>query len=303
MGPRTPSRDRRNSRSPPDDSLWISWIDREGVIVSSRFNLFGHLPLVLVLLLVLQRFGRRQWGEISELAADGHSVSLCPVNADGALGEGKVDVNFYPTDKVYSEWPFLGRATTVVGANVEGDGSDTTSKKEHVLSQDKTRDDVIGTTVDGKPEENRAGGVPSALDQARDAYRKGCDGIIKTHNLTLKISWPEASRIPEWMIVAHAQMLGETDEFINDHVSEVKHGRDLDLYSTRRIRDFLNLQRDEQTGTRTLRLIMVNHLRPIHGLVGEQLWDAFWQCFICTLPPCGSATPTDVIARSLPPPG
>jgi len=39
----------------PDHYIWISWIDREGVIVSSRFSPFEHLPLVLDLLLTLQR--------------------------------------------------------------------------------------------------------------------------------------------------------------------------------------------------------------------------------------------------------
>ena len=298
-----PSRRTSNSRNPSDDSIWISWIDRGGAIISSRFSLIENLPLVLVLLLVLQRFGRRQWGEISELTAEGHSVSLHPVNADGTLGEDEVDVNFYPTDRVYSGWSLLGRATTVVGANVEGDrnGSGAAAEEGHTKFYDKTGVNVVRTTVDGKPEEAKSDRAQGGFDRARDAYRKARDDIIKAHNLILKISWPETSRIAEWTIVAHAQTLGETDEFIRGHIPEVQYGRDFDRYSTRRIRDFLNLQRDEQSGTRTLRLVVMNRLRPIHDLDGEQLWDAFWQCFLCTLPPCGSAIPTDALPRPFPP--
>ena len=214
-----------NLRSLSDDSIWISWIDREGAIVSSQFSLFEHLPLVLVLLLVLQRFGRRQWGEISELTTEEHTILLHPVNADGTLDEDEVSVKFYPDDKVHSGWSLLGRATTVVGANAERDGSDVPTKKLHIESQEKMGYGVIGSMVDGKPDEadpsNAAGGedrTRSAFNQARDAYRKACDDIIKSHKLILKISWPEASRIAEWEIVARAQTLGKADEFVRGHI-------------------------------------------------------------------------------------
>lgn len=203
-------------------------------------------------------------------------------------------VNFHPTDKVYSGWSLLGRATTVVGASAEGVGSDPPAREGYAESLEMVGDSVIESTVDGNPEEVKTGEADSgdtdngedrvrgALDEARDAYRKACDDIIKAHNLVLKISWPETSRIPEWMIVAHAQTLGETDEFIRGHVPDVKYGRNFDQYSTQRIRNFLKLQHDERVGTRTLRLIVMKRLRPIHDLNGEQLWDAFWQCFTCT---------------------
>jgi len=249
---------------------------------------------VLVLLLVLQRFEHHHWGEITELTTRGHSVLLHPVNADGSLGSDEVRVNFHPTDKVHSGWSLLGRATTVVGANAEGDGGGPPAREGQVKSLEMMEDDVVGAAVDGNPEETKADGadsgdtggrenrVQSAVDQARDAYRRACDDIIKAHDLILKISWPETSRIPEWRIIAHAQTLGEMDGFIRGHVPEVKYGRDLDRYSTQHIRNYLKLQHDERAGTRTLRLIVMNRLRPIHDLNGKQLWDAFWQCFTCT---------------------
>jgi len=238
---------------------------------------------MLVLLLVLQRFGRRQWGEITELTTVAHSVLLHPIDENGDLGAGEVGVNFYPTDKVYSGWSILGRATTVMGASTEGGGGGPPAREGHVKSSKKTGDDDVGTTVDGNPKEVGTGG--DGGDRARNVYRKACDDIIKAHNLILKISWPETSRNPEWRIVAHAQRLGAADEFIRGHVPEAKYGRDFGRYSTQRIRSFLELRHDERAGTRTLRLIVMNRLRPIHDLEGEQLWDAFWQCFMCTLFP------------------
>ena len=301
-----------DSRNLADDSLWISWIDREGAIASSQFSLFEHLPLTLVLLLVLQRFGPRQWGEILELTTTDHSVLLHPVNADGTLDEDEAGVNFYLDDRIHSGWSLLGRATTVLGANTGRKHSGTRTKGGHVGAQCKVGDDVTGTKTDGNPEKAETdgtspsntvggeGGVWSASDQARDAYRKACDDIIKDHDLVLKISWPETSRIAEWRIVAHAQDLGKTDEFIRGHIPEVKYGRDFDQYSTRRIRDFLGLQHGKESGTRTLRLIVMNRLRPVHDLDGEQLWEAFWDCFVCTASTCNLSTPTNTDPRPLP---
>jgi len=274
----------------PGHFLWITWIDREGIIVSSRFSLSEHLPLVLVLLLVLQRFDHRQWGEISELTRKDHSVPLHPVNADGTLCEGEVGVIFHPEDKVHSGWSLLGRATTVVGASSERDEGGAPIEEREVYNMG---DNFAGTAVDGGFEDAETGGAgalggedgaQSASDQARNAYRKARDNITKLHNLILKISWPEKSRIPEWEIVARAQKLGETDELIRGHVPEVKFGRNFDEYSTHHVRNFLKLH-DKQTGTRTLRLVVMNRLRPIHDLEGGQLWVAFWQCFRCTLSP------------------
>ena len=276
----------------PDDCVWISWIDREGAIFSSGFSFFENLPLILVLLLVLQRFGRRQWGYISELTTDNHSVLLHPVNPDGTLGEDEVGVNFYPDDEIHSSWTLLGRATTVVGANRNEEGNDGITEGEPA----KVHDGVGNGVASGKGPEDmqrirgETGKVTShAKDgvgavsyfQARDDYREARDKIIEMHNLVLKVSWPESSRLEEWRVIKHAQALGESDKFIRGHIPEVKCARDLDRYSTHHIRRFLGLEPDGRSGTRTLRLVVMKRLRPIHDLDGEHFWKTFWQCFAC----------------------
>jgi len=81
------------------------------------------------------------------------------------------------------------------------------------------------------------------------------------------------------------------------HVPGVKYGRDSDLY----FNDFLTLQPDEQTGTRALRLIVMNRLRPIHDPDGEQLGMPFGSALHVCSPPCGTTTPINAIPRSSPP--
>ena len=275
---------------------------------------------MLVLLLVLQRFGRRQWGWISELSAENHSVSLHPINADGILGGGEVDVNFHPEDKIHSSWTLLGRATTVVGANMDEEANDGIVEGECGEAQcDGEGDKAVDASGEGSEIFQRIGGEvdqgggsvkdksgPSGTgrterdpsdaannadpavaeawrvyNQARDAYRATYGDIIKAHNLVLKVSWPEISRPEEWRIVGHAQTLGKDDKFIRGHIPEVKCARDLGHYSTQRIRSFLGLQSDVCPGTRTLRLIVMNRLQPIYDLDGECFWKAFWECVTC----------------------
>jgi len=270
---------------------------------------------MVVLLLVLQRFGRRQWGWILELTAEDHSILLHPTNADGTLGEDKVGINFHPEDKVHSSWALLGRATNVVGASRKGEGDNATTKGEHTEVHREVRADVVGTasrkvsedihraqgedagsvgdndvagtrtTDPGCAVENKADEeLREELDpycQARDEYRKARDKTIKAHNLILKVSWPETSRPEEWKVIRHAHTLGKDDKFIKGHIPEVKYARDLGLYSTHYIRDFLGIQPKGCPGTRTLRLIVMNRLRPIYDLDGEHFWKAFWQCVAC----------------------
>ena len=276
---------------------------------------------MLVLLLVLQRFGRRQWGYIPELATEDHHVLLHPVNADGTLSEGKVAINFDPNDKVHSAWALLGRATTVIGANKVKEGSGGTAEEDYTreLAHVRTEEDIAGDSRRRDVEDPRRSQEGSGNDngsfpndhctglgttrikysigvsddkltedwvkfyQARDKYRGACATILESRNLVLKVSWPETSRIAEWKTITHARTLGENDKFIKDHIPEVKSGRDLGHYSTNRIRCFLGFQRpgDANPGTRTLRLIVMDRLWPIHDLDGEQFWKAFWECVLC----------------------
>ena len=253
----------------PEDCLCISWVDREGAIFSSGFSFFGNLPLLLVLLLILQRFGRRQWGYIPELSTEGQPVLLHPIDANGALGKGKVPVNFYPEDMVHSGWSLLGRATTVVGANHHQQGGSTTTEGEHAkvpshssigVSQGSNLDGAqrtqevacnehdSSTTTEGSEVDKLKHEDWDGFYQARDHYQRAYAQTVRSHDLVLKVSWPETSRGKEWEIIEHARALGKNDKFIKGHVPEVKCGRDFGRYSTSHIRWFLHLQKRGMSG-------------------------------------------------------
>ena len=251
-------------------------------------------PLCWVLLLVLQRFGRRQWGHIFELTTENHSVSLYPINPDGTLGGDEVEVNFYPDGEIHSSWTLLGRATAVIGANRNEGNSGTTEGELAKVHGGAEGDFVRAASRKGSGNMQRiwgdAGKVASrakdsvgagAYFQARSEFREARGEIVGVHGLVLEMSWPGKSRLEEWRVIKRTQALGEGDEFIRGHILEVKCARDLDRYSTRHIRRFLGLDSDGCSGARTLRLIVMNRLRPIHDLDGECFWKTFWQCFAC----------------------
>jgi hypothetical protein len=98
---------------------------------------------MLVLLLVLQRFGSRQWGNISELTTENHSVSLHSINADGTLGKDEVGVDFHPEEKVHSSWLLLGRAMAVVGAKMGKDNCGN-AEGECAEAQSEVKVGVVG---------------------------------------------------------------------------------------------------------------------------------------------------------------
>ena len=140
-------------------------------------------------------------GYIPEVTAESHSVSLHRINVDGTLSEDRVGVNFYPEDKVDSNRT-LGRATTVVGANVPGEDNSGIAEGEHVEVHGevggKVKDDrdVGSDTTEADLSDAGSDGVDEELDerwrayyQARNEYREAYDNIVKTHNLVLKISW------------------------------------------------------------------------------------------------------------------
>ena len=267
---------------------------------------------MLVLLLVLQRFGHRQWGYIPELAPENCLVLLHPVKADGTLGEEEVRVNFDPEDKVHSTWALLGRATTVVGASEvkEGnsgtvEGGDTEELTDGGIEGETAGDPQGQDSEDTQQDQEGCGGNNDdpkdewgIFLKARERYKKAYAKRVESRNLVLKVSWPEASRTEEWRTIEHARTLGKDDKFIRGHIPEVKCARDFDHYSTKHIRTFLGLQQEKNLGTRTLRLVVMDRLWPIHHLDGEEFWNAFWECVRCTCFPPFLQTFTDIDAHT-----
>ena len=176
------------------------------------------------------------------------SISLHCINADRTLSKDRAGVNFYPEDKVDSNWMLLGRATAIVGANMPGEDNSWIAEGEHMEIHGKVggkvednHDAGLGTT-EGDASDAGSDKVDGELDeelrtyyQARNEYWEAYNNIVKTHNLVLKISWPETSRPEEWRIIGCAQVLGTNNKLIKGHILEVKCAWDLDCYSTEHI--------------------------------------------------------------------
>jgi len=101
---------------------------------------------------------------------------------------------------------------------------------------------------------------------------------LKGLELVLKISWPEASRVPEGQIIEAAVKLGEHNDNVRDHLPDLISACDLEQYSTTTIRKALGIN---CRGPRVLRVILFRRLYPITDLVGDEFWKAFWECFRC----------------------
>jgi hypothetical protein len=96
--------------------------------------------------------------------------------------------------------------------------------------------------------------------------------------LVLKISWPEASRVPEAQVIEKAVGIGEHNSNVKGHLPDMICSHDLVGYSTASIRQVLGI---ETGGHRVLRLILFRQMYPITDLIGEKFWKVFWECFRC----------------------
>jgi len=107
--------------------------------------------------------------------------------------------------------------------------------------------------------------------------RDGTKTLVKV-DLVLKTYWPETSRTPEDHIVRKAMKIGETNHHVAGHLPDIICSYDFVEYSTGIIRKHLGIP---TKGNRVFRIIVSRRLYPITDLVGENFWNAFWECFRC----------------------
>ena len=141
------------------------------------------------------------------------------------------------------------------------------------------KDDIIrrglamlgrGTDVDGA----RLGPLPE-LSEIKDT------GVLRDGNdLVIKIYWPEETRTSEVEILKRAKEYGEEISLIGDHIPKMICHGDPDFLcgSTKTIRQFLRLPTN---GSRRLRVIVFERLRPIKSLNERDMLTAYIQSFFC----------------------
>ncbi|KAG8689369.1 hypothetical protein FRC08_010975 [Ceratobasidium sp. 394] len=114
-----------------DGVVWVWWYDRQGPIQSSGINLPRDLPLFVVLLLVLQRFSRADWGYNPELepqapqstATSSESQATQKIVTCPKIKFHEQEVSVNPKNIHYQPFHLVGRGTWVLGASSPGWGN------------------------------------------------------------------------------------------------------------------------------------------------------------------------------------
>ncbi|QRV97638.1 hypothetical protein RhiJN_25657 [Ceratobasidium sp. AG-Ba] len=96
-----------------DTVVWVWWYDRQGAIQTTGLHLVKDLPRFVVLLLVMERFRRVDWGYHPELdrtlttsSQDCHSIRL-----------GKIEESIRFNEILHNTLCLVGRGTDVLGAS------------------------------------------------------------------------------------------------------------------------------------------------------------------------------------------
>ncbi|KAG9090011.1 hypothetical protein FRC06_001255 [Ceratobasidium sp. 370] len=105
-----------------DDVVWVWWYDRQGPIQSSGINIPRDLPLFVVLLFLLQRLSRADWGYNLELEAaapqDTPAGSEPPAaQASPSIRFDEREVSIHLHDVLHRPFHLVGRGTWVFGAS------------------------------------------------------------------------------------------------------------------------------------------------------------------------------------------
>ena len=226
----------------PDDVLHLWWYDKQNAIQSYGIRITEHLPYLVAMIMIFQRFNPRTWGA-SEIDLSNLSITG---NEPEAHGDALYEID---EETRKGQFQLIGRCTFTADVLL----------KNLKHNQGRTR---------GMTNQNST--------QAKEENRR-----------FLKISWPEANRDPEWRVIETARTrIQEIPDVtiqssVRNHIPIVWHHHDIENAATDTIRHLLELP---VRGTRILRMIVFEKLRPIITLEPDDLWVAFWQIVQCEWP-------------------
>jgi hypothetical protein len=104
---------------------------------------------------------------------------------------------------------------------------------------------------------------------------RGSRTVHADEDKVVKVSWPEASRSNEAEILHRALEIGSTDQAVEGHIPKLFNCHDFDQFSTDLIRNDLGIADPEKKGVRRMCILLLNRLRPITELVGDEFCKAF----------------------------
>jgi hypothetical protein len=116
--------------------------------------------------------------------------------------------------------------------------------------------------------------VPVTSEALTKKYGNVPDGMVA------KIFWGEASRTSEPEILKRVKEIAKKHAAVQDHIPELLwHHTFTEPTST--IRQALGVP-DPTKGSRVLYILVFRKLQPITELHGQQLFDVWYQCIMCT---------------------
>jgi hypothetical protein len=137
-------------------------------------------------------------------------------------------------------------------------------------------------------------GTQMLLADSESNDPREADKSLVGMKLVVKVYWPEASRAGEAEIIEEARNIAKQVDGVNGHIPDLIYSHDFNEYSTKIIREALNIK--PKVGDRVLRIMLLRRLDPITDLTGEEFWKAFWECFTCE---CASGLCCNVLTLML----
>lgn len=230
-----------------DEVAYVWWYDNQGAIQSYGIDFIKDLPPFLVLLLCFERFSFKHWGIISEFV----------YSQQKAL------------DRCQLSFPGVPSSPGMIPSSVEVDITLDNKIRGHYGIKGRATQMLLATSISADPRDDSVGPPGDK--------KKSLEG----QELVVKVYWPEVARAGEAEIIEKAlQIAGKSD--FKRHLPDLICSRDFDEYSMEVIRKAFGIK---NKGHRVLRVILFRRLYPITDLIGDQFWEAFWDCFRCKCTP------------------
>ncbi|KAH6904219.1 hypothetical protein BKA70DRAFT_1432418 [Coprinopsis sp. MPI-PUGE-AT-0042] len=230
-----------------DSQLSLKWYDAEGCIETESIDIISHLPLMVVMLIIFQRFDHRMRGV------------ACVETKASINGE---DLEFDIPHTAFSPWQLRGTHTTATVPVRKGRGVARPANGPISHGHSPETDLPFQANL----------GTDAPLATLRDTF--------------FKFSWREEARDPEGVVIATAKeraryylpMQRQSPELVTDHLPDVKSYREYETLSTRHIRACLGLDTKE---SRVPTLMISRKYQPFSGVKPSDFRTAIWQVICC----------------------
>lgn len=238
-----------------DSSLSVYRFDAQGCIQTEPFDILDQLPILVLMMIILQRFSHHTWGLTEK---DSSKVKIGDTAFRLAPSRSPFQVN--------------GRRTSCAFAKYDEDMTNESMNSSSVGQDGKTHCTPASSTRHGN----------------LDVWRDGMP-------LFLKSTWTEWVRFPEFYMISLAYERANTllpEEFrrmVTDHIPTVIAAQQCKTVSTARFRLFLKFagafphlsMEDIKKRARVRVLMVMPRLQSVHKIEPSLFLNALWDSIRC----------------------